>query len=68
LNKKRSAELGQTDDLLTARAINAEPWQPPPGMVKRQCSWCRYFFAAPPDTAEPNCPDCVSFGQRSSTL
>jgi hypothetical protein len=30
-----------------ARAFNAQPWEPPPGMVKRQCPECRYFFAAP---------------------
>ena len=42
-----------------ARAINAQPWEPMPGMVKRQCPWCRYFFAAPADSHEPRCPDCV---------
>jgi hypothetical protein len=31
-----------------ARAINAQPWEPPPGMVKRQCPECRYFFALLP--------------------
>ena len=41
------------------RAVNAEPWDPPPGMVKRQCPRCRYFFAAPKDTHEPHCADCV---------
>jgi hypothetical protein len=29
------------------RAINAQPWEPLPGMVKRQCPCSRYFFAAP---------------------
>jgi hypothetical protein len=29
------------------RLINAQPWDPSPGMVKRQCSWCCYPFAAP---------------------
>jgi hypothetical protein len=42
-----------------ARAINAEPWEPMPGMVKRQCPWCRYFFAAPAHSHEPRCPDCT---------
>ena len=27
-----------------ARAINAEPWEPLAGMVKRQCPRCRYFL------------------------
>jgi hypothetical protein len=30
-----------------ARAANAEPWEPMPGMVKRQCPQCRYLFAVP---------------------
>jgi hypothetical protein len=42
-----------------ARAVNAEPWEPMPGMVKRQCPRCRYYFAAPSDTHEPHCADCV---------
>ena len=33
----------------TTRAINSEPWEPMPGMVKRQCPECRYRFAAPVD-------------------
>ena len=45
----------------TARAINAEPWEPLPGMVKRQCLQCFYFFAAPGLTAEL-CPDCAAGG------
>ena len=35
------------EDEATTRAINAEPWEPMPGMVKRQCPDCRYWFAAP---------------------
>ena len=42
-----------------ARATNAEPWEPPPGMVKRQCPDCRYFFAAPASSQELRCQDCV---------
>jgi hypothetical protein len=45
-----------------ARAINTEPWEPPLGMVKRQCPRCRYFFAAPADSTEPRCANCVSLG------
>jgi hypothetical protein len=29
------------DDDATTRAINAEPWQPLPGMVKLRCGDCR---------------------------
>ena len=29
---------------LETRAINATDWAPLPGMVKRPCDWCRYFF------------------------
>ena len=44
-----------------SRAVNAEPWEPMPGMVKLQCPYCRYFFAAP-ITAEAGllCPDCLA--------
>ena len=48
-------------------ATSATDWEPPPGMVKRQCDWCRYFFAAPPDAAEPLCPDCVALGSRPAS-
>jgi hypothetical protein len=46
-------------DEASTRAVNAEPWDPPPGMVKRQCPRCRYYFAAHPDIDEPHCPDCA---------
>jgi hypothetical protein len=39
------------DEEANARATNAEPWEPPPGMLKRQWPECWYFFAAP----EPGC-------------
>jgi hypothetical protein len=45
-----------------ARAINAEPWEPMAGMVKRLCPQCRYFFASPADRTEPRCANCVSLG------
>ncbi len=35
-----------TEAEVSALAIDAQPWEPPPGMVKRQCPRCRYFFAA----------------------
>jgi len=46
----------------TARAINAEPWEPMRGRVKQQCPQCRYFFASPVDSAERRCADCASLG------
>ena len=49
----------ELDAEASARAVNAEPWEPPPGMVKRQCPRCRYYFAALPDTDEPHCADCA---------
>jgi rubrerythrin len=39
-----------------ARAANAEPWDPLPGMIKRQCPKCRYWFASTAETGL--CPDC----------
>ena len=52
---------GQTDDGVAARAVNAEPWEPLPGMVKKRCSQCRYWFAVPITEAEAisRCPDCA---------
>ena len=41
-----------------AREINAEPWEPPPGMVKLRCAACRYWFAAA-DPQAAHCPDCA---------
>jgi hypothetical protein len=46
----------------TARAINAEPWTPAAGVVKRQCPRCRYFFASPVNSTELRCADCASVG------
>jgi hypothetical protein len=52
-----------------ARAINATDWQPLRGMMKKQCSQCRYWFAVPIAEAEvtSRCPDCVSLGSRAAT-
>ena len=43
------------------RAINATDWELLPGMAKKRCSRCRYFFAVPIDEAEATarCPDCA---------
>jgi hypothetical protein len=45
-----------------ARAINAGPWEPMAGMVKRQCPRCGYFFASPAESTEPRCLDCAAVG------
>jgi hypothetical protein len=61
LNKRRAGKLvrhgGFMSDEAQARATNAQPWQPPPGMIKQQCPECRYFFAAATETGL--CPDCA---------
>ncbi len=38
-----------------AREINAQPWKPPPGMVKKHCVSCGYEFAS---RGSGICPDC----------
>ena len=40
-----------------ARAINAQPWEPLPGMVKLRCAACGFWFAAPAAGVK-RCPDC----------
>ena len=49
-----------------ARAVNAEPWEPLPGMVKKRCSRCHYWFAVLIAEAEATsrCPDCAGLGTR----
>jgi hypothetical protein len=44
-----------------ARAINAEPWEPLPGMVKRRCLRCRFVFVVKAELAgtTTTCPDCA---------
>jgi len=59
MNQRRGWE-----DEATTRAVNAPPWEPPPGMVKRQCDWCCYYFAAPAASHEPRCPDWAGHPPR----
>lgn len=55
------------DEEAEARATNAQPWEPLPGMVKRQCPGCRYFFAAPAASGPVSlCPDCATLGTRAA--
>jgi hypothetical protein len=35
-----------------------------PGMVKRQCPRCRYYFAALPNADDPHCADCAIARRR----
>jgi hypothetical protein len=68
MNKQRPDEAvlrgGLASEEVAARAINAEPWDPLPGMTKAQCPECRYFFAAPVAATALLCPDCASEGTR----
>ena len=54
------------NDESSSRAVNAQPWEPLPGMVKRRCLRCRYWFAVPIAEAEATsrCPDCAALGTR----
>lgn len=60
MGRKLGATLN-TPNVRHARAVNAEPWAPLPGMVKLQCPVCGYFFAAVPH--DPGvvvlCWDCI---------
>jgi hypothetical protein len=64
MNKRQPGEAvlrgGLAGEEAAARAVNAEPWDPLPGMVNTQCSECRYFFAAPVTATTLLCPDCAS--------
>jgi hypothetical protein len=68
LNKRRVAKPRPEpeDAERLARAVNATDWTPLPGMVKRQCLRCRYWFAVKAEAAEmtATCPDCVAIGSR----
>jgi hypothetical protein len=59
---KRAYARPETEAEAEARAINAEPWVPMVGMVKRQCPQCRYFFATPIGNPARRCLDCTSLG------
>ena len=44
-----------------ARATNATDWEPLPGMVKKRCLKCHYWFAVRAELAEmtATCPNCA---------
>ena len=46
-----------------ARVINAQPWEPLPGMVKRRCIDCHFWFAAR-EPATARCPNCAATERR----
>jgi hypothetical protein len=68
MNKRQPGEAvlrgGLASEEVAPRSINAEPWDPLPGMVKAQCAECRYFFAAPVGIRPQLCPDCAAEGTR----
>jgi len=41
-----------------AREINDQPWEPLPGMAKRRCEQCCFWFATPQDKQSAFCPEC----------
>jgi len=43
---------GNWENELTSPAVNAQPWEPLPGMTKKRCTLCRYNFAVPVAEAE----------------
>ena len=59
---KRSGQGGLRDEA-NARAVNAQPWDPPPGMVKRQCSWCRYLLRHTSGRRRTTLPGLCRLGQ-----
>ena len=69
MNKRRAGEAvlrgGFASEEARARAANAEPWEPMPGMIKRQCPQCRYWFASNAETGL--CPDCSEKLPRGRT-
>ena len=59
---------GINDEEREARRLNAEPWEPLPGMTKRRCEVCDYWFATPRTAPKAKCPDCLGAGTRSASI
>jgi hypothetical protein len=64
MNKRRPGEAVLRGALAraeaAARAVNVEPWAPPPGMERRLCRRCRYWFAAAEGSQDIIlCPTCA---------
>jgi hypothetical protein len=49
-----------------ARRINARPWKPLAGFVKRECEQCHYFFACPQTKQTERCLDCEAETRSAS--
>jgi hypothetical protein len=46
-----------------ARAINLEPWTPLPGMTKKQCLECEFWYATA-NRGQELCHDCLERQRR----
>lgn len=47
---------------------NDEPWEPPPGMHKRRCEICDYWYSDRSERGEAACPECrVRRGEKPLT-
>ena len=57
--KRKLARLG-INRARAERMTNEEPWEPLPGMIKRRCEHCRFWFATPQQAQKARCPDCKS--------
>ena len=57
--KRKLARLG-INRARADRIANEEPWEPLPGMIKRRCEHCRFWFATPQQAQKARCPDCKS--------
>ena len=53
---KRRSKLGLHRQ--PTKTENDQPWEPPPGMVKRRCDRCNLWFATPRYAQRSQCLDC----------
>jgi hypothetical protein len=65
MKRRQPAAVGLGAEVLLS---NAEPRKPLPGMAKKRCSRCHYWFAATEAEATSRCPDCVGLGTRPPKL
>lgn len=57
--KRKLHRLGITRER-NERMVNEQPWEPLPGMVKRRCERCEFWFATPERAQCACCTDCRS--------
>jgi IS30 family transposase len=55
--RRKLGRLGITRER-NERMVNEQPWEPLPGMVKRRCERCHYWFATPERAQCARCTDC----------